>query len=155
MISLIIALDENNGFSMNGALPWDCPEDLARFKALTDSKSVIMGRKTWESVPQNIFTQNKMCTVVSNNEFYRVDAQFKERVKLVQDTDRLNDGVLIGGKSLITAMQHRISEINLTIVKGVYECDMWFGEMELILSNFCLDSEVETGVAVYRLYKRI
>lgn len=50
---LIAAMAKNNRvIGKNGALPWHLPEDLANFKKLTVGKPVIMGRKTYESLPE-------------------------------------------------------------------------------------------------------
>lgn len=52
MITLIAAIAENNCIGVAGKLPWSIPEDLARFKTLTMGYVVLMGRRTWESLPQ-------------------------------------------------------------------------------------------------------
>ena len=51
MISIIAAVSEDFGIGKNNDLLWNIPEDLRRFKKLTWGKTVIMGRKTWESLP--------------------------------------------------------------------------------------------------------
>nr|AIA11471.1 Dihydrofolate reductase [uncultured bacterium] len=48
----IVAMDEARAIGKGGALPWHIPEDMARFKRLTAGHVVIMGRKTWDSLPQ-------------------------------------------------------------------------------------------------------
>ncbi len=50
MISLIVAIANNNAIGINNQLPWHLPEDLKRFKELTNGKVVIMGRKTFDSI---------------------------------------------------------------------------------------------------------
>ncbi len=50
-LALIAAVSENGCIGKDGRLPWHIAEDLARFKQLTVGKTVIMGRKTWESLP--------------------------------------------------------------------------------------------------------
>lgn len=50
MISFVVAYDLNGTIGRNGALPWRLPDDLARFRALTLGHSVVMGRKTRESI---------------------------------------------------------------------------------------------------------
>jgi dihydrofolate reductase len=52
MITLIAAVAHNNCIGKKGALPWHLPEDLAHFKQLTIGHVVVMGRKTWESIPE-------------------------------------------------------------------------------------------------------
>ena len=51
-VVLVVAVAKNGVIGKNGALPWRLPEDMQRFKALTLGKPVIMGRKTWESLPK-------------------------------------------------------------------------------------------------------
>jgi len=51
-VSLVIARAKNGVIGNRGAIPWRIPEDMRRFKALTLGKPVIMGRKTWDSLPK-------------------------------------------------------------------------------------------------------
>ncbi len=51
-LALIAAVSKNNCIGRGGTLPWHIPEDLAHFKALTRGTTVLMGRKTWESIPE-------------------------------------------------------------------------------------------------------
>ena len=51
-ISLIVAHDEDFAIGRDGALPWRLPNDLQQFKRLTLDKTILMGRKTWESLPR-------------------------------------------------------------------------------------------------------
>ena len=51
MITLIVARADNNVIGLDGAMPWHLPADLKRFKALTIGKPMIMGRKTFDSLP--------------------------------------------------------------------------------------------------------
>lgn len=50
-VNLIFARSRNGVIGCNGALPWHLPEDLAHFKRLTAGSPVVMGRKTWDSLP--------------------------------------------------------------------------------------------------------
>ena len=51
MISLVVATSKNNCIGKDGDLPWHIPEDLKHFKKITTGHVVLMGRKTWESIP--------------------------------------------------------------------------------------------------------
>ncbi len=51
MIGLIWAQSANGVIGRDGTLPWHLPEDMARFKTLTTGATVLMGRRTWESLP--------------------------------------------------------------------------------------------------------
>ena len=50
LVSLIVAMDEDGVIGRDNALPWQLPDDLKRFKALTLGKPILMGRKTFESI---------------------------------------------------------------------------------------------------------
>ena len=52
MISIIVAVSENNVIGKNNGLPWDLPEDLKYFKQITNGSTVVMGRKCYESIPE-------------------------------------------------------------------------------------------------------
>ena len=51
-VALVWAQDERGVIGREGALPWHLPEDLAHFRALTRGATVVMGRATWESLPE-------------------------------------------------------------------------------------------------------
>ena len=53
IISLIVAADENNAIGKGGGMPWHLPDELKYFRLTTTGKPVVMGRKTWESIPEN------------------------------------------------------------------------------------------------------
>ena len=52
MITLVLAMAENGVIGKDGAIPWRIADDMKRFKALTLGKPVVMGRKTWDSLPR-------------------------------------------------------------------------------------------------------
>lgn len=51
MIALVWARSADGWIGRDGAMPWHVPEDLARFRRLTDGAAVVMGRRTWDSLP--------------------------------------------------------------------------------------------------------
>lgn len=51
-IAFVLAMSRNRVIGANGGLPWRMPSDLKRFKALTIGKPLVMGRKTWDSLPR-------------------------------------------------------------------------------------------------------
>ena len=52
MISYVVAVSKNGVIGREGGLPWYISSDLKRFKEITMGKPVVMGRKTWESLPR-------------------------------------------------------------------------------------------------------
>lgn len=69
-ISLIVAVAKNGVIGHDNTLPWRIPEDLKRFKALTIGKPVIMGRKTWDSLPKKPLPGRTNIVVTRNPEFH-------------------------------------------------------------------------------------
>jgi dihydrofolate reductase len=65
MIAAIVAVDANNGIGFNGELLEHIPEDMKRFKELTQYNAIVMGRKTWDSLPKKPLN-NRLNIVLSN-----------------------------------------------------------------------------------------
>ena len=70
-LSIIAALSENKVIGRDNQLPWRMPADLAHFKRLTLGKPIIMGRRTWESLPGLL--PHRTHVVVSRDRDYSVD----------------------------------------------------------------------------------
>jgi dihydrofolate reductase len=70
--ALIAAVAQNGVIGARNTLPWRLPEDLARFRALTLGHAVIMGRRTWESLPRAL--PGRQMIVVTRQPGYRVEA---------------------------------------------------------------------------------
>jgi dihydrofolate reductase len=63
-ISVVAAISRNHCIGVQGRLPWHFPEDLAHFKNLTLGHVVLMGRKTWESIPDSLRPLTQRINVV-------------------------------------------------------------------------------------------
>ena len=70
-IALVAALDRNSAIGRGNALPWHLPDDLKRFKALTMGKPLVMGRKTFESLPGLL--PGRRHIVVTRNQSWSAD----------------------------------------------------------------------------------
>ena len=99
-ISLVVAVAKNGVIGHRGALPWRLPEDLKRFKSLTMGKPVIMGRKTWDSLPKKPLPGRTNIVVTRNPEFRAKDAivahSFMDAVAKA-DADEI---AVIGGQAI-------------------------------------------------------
>ena len=81
LLNIVVAYTFNKqGIGKNGELPWKIPEDMAHFKHITTSKEanqfsiVVMGRKTWESIPNSYRPlENRFNIIVSNDKNYRIE----------------------------------------------------------------------------------
>jgi dihydrofolate reductase len=64
-LTLVVAIDANNGIGINNQLPWHLPEDLAHFKRTTSGHPIIMGRKTFDSIGRPL--PNRRNIVITRN----------------------------------------------------------------------------------------
>src|SRR3989344_6234744 len=82
--NIVVASDDNGGIGLNGDLPWRIPEELAWFKILTTRvddlhkrNAVIMGRNTWESLPEKYKPLPNRFNMVLTSDIYEVWANNK------------------------------------------------------------------------------
>jgi len=73
-ISIIVAASNNNVIGVDNCIPWHIPADLKFFKSMTENKVVIMGRKSWESLPEKHRPlRNRLNVVITRNKDYIAD----------------------------------------------------------------------------------
>jgi dihydrofolate reductase len=122
-ISLVVAVAENGVIGRDNALPWRIPEDLKRFKALTMGKPVIMGRKTWDSLPRKPLPGRTNIVVTRNPDFRaegaRVAHSFADATAMAGDAEI----AVIGGEAIFAAALPLAQTIHLTEVAASPEGD--------------------------------
>ncbi len=137
--SIISAIDLNRGIGFQNRLPWHLPPDMKHFKEETMGGTVIMGRKTWESIPEKFrpFT-GRLNIVISRGEQTLPEGvllahSFEEALELAEAYSQAEEGVLrkafvIGGASLYAeAIQNpACNELILTHIQKSFEVDSYF-----------------------------
>jgi len=139
-VSLIVAIDENNGIGKIGAIPWQSKEDMAYFKFLTkhtNSKDrrnvVIMGKRTWDSIPEgrrplqgriNIIVTSTSQTRTEDAHFVRGSAECMELLQRL--SPQVEKIFICGGESIYTEFLPQARNIFVTRVTGSYDCDTEF-----------------------------
>ncbi len=131
MIVIIAAVARNGVIGKDGALPWHLPEDLRRFKALTLGHTVIMGRRTWESLPKRLRPlPGRLNIVVTRNLAYRADGA--NVVHSLQEATQVGaDGAagnlfVIGGAELYAHALPLAQRLELTEIDADIEGDVRF-----------------------------
>lgn len=136
MIKAIFAMDENWGIGKNGDLPWPRNSaDLKWFKQNTNGKAVVMGRKTWDSLPIKPLPNRLNFVITSTNmenynprpHGYYSGTDIPRIVKEVIEPryGDLDDLWIIGGASLIESCLSIIDEIWISNIEGSYDCDVF------------------------------
>ncbi|RDH89153.1 MAG: type 3 dihydrofolate reductase [endosymbiont of Seepiophila jonesi] len=130
-ISLIWAMAENRVIGRNNQLPWHLSADLQHFKRLTLGKPIVMGRKTWESLPGLL--PKRQHIVVTGNRGYRAEGalvvhSIDEAVAAAGDVQEI---MIVGGGAFYAQMLPRADRLYLTLVHTEVEGDAWFPEFDL------------------------
>lgn len=110
---IIVATDRNGAIGENGCLPWRSQTDMRRFKAITMGKTIVMGRKTWESLPRKPLPQRDNVVLSKNNENFdgAIHASSLEDVFF-----RFSDIMVIGGGQIYNAFLPYTNRIELSII---------------------------------------
>lgn len=149
-MKLIVACDPKGGIGYKNKLPWDKIQgDLPRFKRLTDDCIVVMGRKTWESLPTKPLP-NRTNLIITSQLMTKLpyDAFTTMTIDGISD-----DAWMIGGAQLINSSWHAIHEVHLTKVYTEYTCDT-FIDLLYLENNFVRTYNEVFPDHEYQIWKR-
>lgn len=158
--SVVVAVDSKNGIGINGQLPWRLSEDMKHFRTLTtggpeENNAVIMGRKTWESIPGKYRPLPRRTNVViTRNRGYELPDGVQMAGSLADavyiSADKL---FVIGGSQIYAdAIKHENCEsIYLTRVRGEYECDTFFTGYESLFEKERVIDTINEGGVLYSI----
>lgn len=130
-ITLIAAASDNHALGKDNQLIWHISNDLKRFKQLTSGHAIIMGRKTFESMPKAL--PNRKNIILTRNASYQANGAFvahtiKEALELAGDDSQ---PFIIGGGEIYTLFLSVADTIELTRVHDHFEADAFFPEIDL------------------------
>ena len=136
MLSLMVAKADNGVIGRDNQLPWHLPEDLKNFKARTMSKPMIMGRKTFESLPGVL--PGRPHIVISRNPDYSLPENCHLVTSLEQAvakaetlfTDDIREAVVIGGGEIYRAAMPMVDVLYVTEVHTEVSGDAFFPEID-------------------------
>ena len=129
-IAIVVAMAENRVIGRDGALPWRLPADMARFRALTMGKPIVMGRRTHESIGRALDGRTNI--VVSRRPHYRATGctatpSFDAALEAASDAEEV---AIIGGASIYERALPVATRIHLTLVHASVEGDVRFPHIE-------------------------
>jgi dihydrofolate reductase len=161
MLSLIVAMDENDAIGFNNQIPWKSKKDMAYFKRTTLGHTVVMGRKTHESIGRLL--PDRVNVVLSRDQNYR---PLHPEVVVMDDinfvfADRFVDNshtFIIGGAELYELFLPYAERVYATIIPGKYEADTHFPAV--VVSEWAQvsnDVEYEEGLGLinYKVFERV
>ena len=143
-LSIIVAQAENRAIGLNGDMPWHLSGDLKRFKALTMGHPVVMGRRTWESLPKRPLVGRRNIVFSQSADFTPEGAEVVRSINdlfnLLHDCD--DEVFIIGGGSIYNMLMPWVNRLYITWVhKEFPEADTFFPVIDL--SEFSKINETE------------
>lgn len=159
-ISLIVAIAENNAIGKDNQLLWHIPEDLKRFKALTLGHKIIMGKKTWYSLPKRPLP-GRDSIVLTDIPGEKIEgATMAYSVKdVVKICDPEAENFIIGGGSVYSQFLPIATKLYITRVHASFDADTFFPEINaedwMLSSQEFFESDADQALAyTYQIYLR-
>jgi len=131
MVSIIVAIAENMAIGKNNDLLWHIPADLKRFKQITSGHPVIMGKRTWESLPKRPLP-NRRNIVITDIPGEKIDGC--EMAYSIDDAVSMcspgEENFIIGGASVYRQFLPLADRLYLTLVRKFFDADVFFPEID-------------------------
>lgn len=161
--AIVVAMDENRGIGKEGKLPWHLPSELIHFAKLTKptqdphrKNAVIMGRNTWESLPEKYRPlPQRLNIVLTQNLSYPLPKDvlqansLEQALQLAEEQSVERIFVIGGAKVFEQALQDpRCQTLHLTQILSSFDCDTFFPSFESLPFTKTFESEIieEKGI---------
>ena len=133
MLSIIVAKAKNNIIGKDNQLIWHLSDDLKRFKKLTTGHTIIMGRKTFESIGRVL--PNRKHVILSKNSDLNIE---NENVEIINDISSLDkyidsqeENFVIGGAAIYQLLMSKTKKMYITEIEKDFEGDVYFPEINM------------------------
>ena len=132
MLSIVVAKAKNNVIGKDNHLLWNLPEDLKRFKELTTGHTIIMGRKTFESIGKIL--PNRKHIIFSQNPDFKIN---NEQVEIVHSMLQIQEYIeseeecfVIGGAMIYNLLMPYVQKMYVTQINKEFEGDTFFPRID-------------------------
>ncbi|WP_449435306.1 dihydrofolate reductase [Pedobacter steynii] len=129
MVSIVVAIAQNNAIGKNNQLLWHLPADLKHFKQITSGHTIIMGRKTYDSIGRPL--PNRRNIVITRNMGLTIEGA--EVVTTLEDAlalcDNEDEVFIVGGAQIYEQALAKTHRIHLTTVHQNYDGDTFFRKL--------------------------
>lgn len=133
MISLLVAMDRNHVIGSNNDLPWHLPDDLRYFKETTTGHTIIMGRKTFDSIGRVLPNRKHVVLTRGNDEFPKEVKIIRdlEPIKLWNKDNPQEEYFVIGGGDIFKQVLPFADRLYITWIDEDFEGDTFFPDFSL------------------------
>ncbi len=130
-ISIIVAFAEDNVIGKDNSLIWHISDDLKRFKKLTSGHPIIMGRKTYESLPFKPLPNRKNIVISSqNNLFFKGATTVNSYENALKECKKNEEVFICGGATIYNHFLQIANKLYITKVYKKFEGDTFFPEID-------------------------
>lgn len=164
-ICAIAAMAKNRVIGKDNRLPWSIPEDMKMFSQLTKGQTVLMGRKTYESLPENYKPLPGRLNIVITRSPEALSKEIKEKgIKVFTSPEQCLENIkngelkiqgeklwIVGGEQIYRSTLKDCDEIYLTLVDQTPNGDTWFPKFE---TEFRKVSEDKKSGYTFICYKK-
>lgn len=132
MLSIIVAIDENYGIGRKGDLLCHLPNDLKHFKEITSGHPVIMGRKTYMSLPRRPLPNRRNIVISQHANFASEGAEMVKSIdEALQLVDPTSETFIIGGGSIYEQLMEKADRLYITRIHHSWDdADTFFPRIE-------------------------
>jgi dihydrofolate reductase len=131
MISIIVAIAENNAIGKNNDLLWHIPEDMKRFRQITTGHKIIMGKRTYESLPHRPL-KNRTNIVISDipGDRYEGAVMAYSLEEALEHCPAEEECFIIGGGMVYRQFLPLADKLYITRVDKPFDADIFFPEID-------------------------
>jgi len=158
-ITMIAAVAEDNGLGLDNKLVWHIPRDLKHFKNLTHGHCIIMGRKTFESLPKALPHRKNIVLSRRKNITYSGAVVVNSIEKAIEETKQDPKPYIVGGGEIYRLFMNYSSYIELTRIHHKFRSDTFFPfinlkKWEVVKRHDITKSKIEKYNYSFLTYKR-
>ena len=128
MVALIVAHAKQNVIGFNGDMPWSLPADLKRLKKLTTGNTIVMGRRTYETLGRPL--PNRRNVVLTANKDFTA-----EGIDVIHSIDEIKElpgkVFIFGGSTIYRQTMHLVGEMYITVIDEQFAGDTFFPDYDL------------------------
>jgi len=140
MLKMIVAMDRNRVIGKENKLPWNLPNDLSYFKKMTLHHTVVMGRKTFESL-RGPLSDRKNIVLTSDTEFSYEGIEVCRNTEDILEMAKKEHVYIIGGAMVCQQFLPHAEKLYITYIDEEFEGDTYFPEINK--KDWELDSEIK------------
>ncbi len=150
---IIVAMTENRLIGRNGAIPWQIPEELRLFRELTLGHTLIMGRRTFQSIGRRLPGRRNIVVSrsLSPTPGVEISPDFETALALAEQGGEKKI-FFIGGAEIYEAALPLADILRISWIRGEYQGDTWFPPFSE--AEWVVDSEWDYGLFRHAVYRR-